>query len=128
MRSTSNAWRTRRSTSSSPERWTRPISETRACATAEELAKRNDTLWSLAQQKLVQFVSAIGAAILALVNWASSFFEGHWSLLDHVGDTIKHMPVWGWAGAAAIALSLGFYLARRGEADQVEKYRRGELL
>jgi len=104
------------------------VSEARANATADELAPHDQTLWALAWQKVVTVATMIGTALMAAFNWLYEKIGSDFSLVERIGGTVAQMPVWGWLGIASGICLLGFALVKHGEQDQVQKYRRGELL
>jgi hypothetical protein len=105
-----------------------PISDARAAATAEELADQNPTLWSLAWQKVVALATFVGTSFMAAFNWLYEKVGSDFSLVERIGGVVAKMPVWGWLGIASGICLLGWGLVSHGERDQVQKYRRGELL
>jgi peptidoglycan hydrolase-like protein with peptidoglycan-binding domain len=111
-----------------PECAPAPISEARANATVDDIAKDNPTLWALAWQKVVALAGMIGTFFMAAFNYLYEKIGSDFYMIERIGGVVAKMPLWGWLGMASGVCLLGWALVSHGERDQVEKYRRGELL
>lgn len=115
----------------SKEKWTRPMADARANATAKDLAPKNEVIQATNQNKYVAWILGIPAAI-------GGFFKG---IFNNTGDAVTYLqpikdffgyasdiPVEYWLfGLAGVAVVL-WLQANKAEKATVQNYRTGKLL
>ena len=115
----------------SKEKWTRPMADARANATAKDLAPKNEVIQATNQNKYVAWFLGIPAAI-------GGFFKG---IFDNTGDAVSYLQplkdffgyvsdipteywLFGLVGVAAIL----WFQSNKAEKATVQNYRTGKLL
>lgn len=115
----------------SKEKWTRPVADFRANATAKDLAPKNEVIQATNQNKYVAWFLGIPAAI-------GGFFKG---IFDNTGDAVSYLQplkdffgyvsdipteywLFGLVGVAAIL----WFQSNKAEKATVQNYRTGKLL
>lgn len=115
----------------SKEKWTRPMAEARANATAKDLAPKNEVIQATNQNKYVAWFLGIPAAI-------GGFFKG---VFNNTGDAVSYLqpikdffgyasdiPIEYWLfGLVGVAVVL-WLQANKAEKATVQNYRTGKLL
>ena len=115
----------------SKEKWTRPIANARASATAKDLAPKNEVIQATNQNKYVAWFLGIPAAI-------GGFFKG---IFNNTGDAVTYLqpikdffgyasdiPIEAWLfGLVGVAIFL-WLKADKAEKVTVQNYRQGKLL
>lgn len=92
------------------EGWTRPISTTRATATAKDIAPKVEAVRQSLWQRLVAKVTGAGAATGAAAMGAASQFGAVNEQLSPVKDFFASVPGWAWFALVATA-ALALYLS-----------------